>query len=98
MRRLLKIPLAGAVIAIARMLIRRLLDGGERAPSRSGMSAGPGGAAAASHPGGRPRADSSRTREDLYEEAKRLDVKGRSKMNKRQLEKAVEEARIGGRP
>jgi hypothetical protein len=82
MKRLLKIPLAGAVIAIARALIRRLLsDGGEKA----------------SDPGdGRP--PSSLTREQLYREAARLDIPGRSKMNKRQLQQAVEDARIGGSP
>ena len=36
------------------------------------------------------------TRDQLYAEARRLHVKGRSKMNKRQLEVAVEAARIGG--
>jgi hypothetical protein len=33
------------------------------------------------------------TREELYQEAKRLDIKGRSKMNKRELLQAVERAR-----
>jgi hypothetical protein len=31
-----------------------------------------------------------RTREQLYEEAKRMDVPGRSKMNKSQLQRAVD--------
>ncbi|HEV3407541.1 MAG TPA: DUF2795 domain-containing protein [Gaiellaceae bacterium] len=33
------------------------------------------------------------TRDELYEEAKRLDIEGRSKMNKRELLRAVEQAR-----
>jgi hypothetical protein len=33
------------------------------------------------------------TRDELYEEAKRLDIEGRSKMNKRELMRAVENAR-----
>ena len=94
MRRLLKIPLAGAVIAIARMLLRRLLDGGDRQvqepypppPERSTARTA------------RATARKQRTREDLYKEAVRLDIRGRSKMNKRQLQEAVEDARIGGRP
>jgi hypothetical protein len=36
------------------------------------------------------------TRDELYEEAKRLDISGRSKMNKRELARAVERARGGG--
>ena len=35
------------------------------------------------------RSRSSRTREELYEEAKRLGIEGRSTMNKQQLERAV---------
>jgi hypothetical protein len=39
------------------------------------------------------------TREELYQEAKRLDIKGRSKMNKRELQQAVERDRGStGRP
>jgi hypothetical protein len=36
---------------------------------------------------------SGRTREQLYAEAKRLDVEGRSTMTKAQLERAVAKAR-----
>jgi hypothetical protein len=45
------------------------------ASSRGGSRSGKG-------PGGR-------TREQLYNDAKRLDIEGRSKMNKRQLQRAV---------
>jgi hypothetical protein len=79
MRRLLKILLAGAVIAIARALIQRLL----------GQEAEP-------EPPADSQPASSPSREQLYKEAARLDVKGRSKMNKRQLQEAVEDARLGG--
>jgi hypothetical protein len=41
----------------------------------------------------RPASDSSLTRDQLYSEAKRLGVKGRSKMNKQQLQEAVDAAR-----
>jgi hypothetical protein len=43
-------------------------------------------------PPAKPRQDEP-TRDELYEEAKRLDIKGRSKMNKRELLLAVERAR-----
>jgi hypothetical protein len=36
------------------------------------------------------------TREQLYQEARRLDIEGRSKMNKQELQNAVKAARIGG--
>jgi len=39
------------------------------------------------------RSESERTREELYAEAKRLGVHGRSRMNKSQLEAAVNQAR-----
>ena len=94
MRRLLKIPLAGAVIALARMLIRRLLEGEDREASVPASATAPP-AAARRDP---VRKDRSPTRDELYKEAARLDIKGRSKMNKRQLQKAVEDATIGGRP
>lgn len=35
------------------------------------------------------------SREELYEEAQRLNIKGRSKMKKDQLERAVKKARAG---
>jgi hypothetical protein len=45
---------------------------------------------------GEVASNGSVTRDQLYVEAQRLHVKGRSKMNKRQLEVAVGAARIGG--
>jgi hypothetical protein len=64
---------------------------------RSGSSSGGG------HRGGRrsTRTQDEPTRDELYEEAKRLDISGRSKMNKSELKRAVERARgrtgAGGR-
>ena len=43
-----------------------------------------------------PTANSAVTREQLYRQAADLRIKGRSKMNKRQLREAVEAARSGG--
>jgi hypothetical protein len=49
-----------------------------------------------------PRAAESRngaadlSREELYEKAKRLEIEGRSKMNKRELARAVAEREAGG--
>jgi hypothetical protein len=83
MRRLLKIPLAGALAALVGMLIRRLLEQ---------LDGDGGGAAARRAPAAPPR-----TRDQLYKEAARLDIKGRSKMNKAELQDAVEMAKTGGR-
>ncbi len=86
MHRLLKIPLAGAVAALVGMLIRRLLDQIE--------AHGDAGSRAAAAP---PPRREPRTRDQLYKEAARLDIKGRSKMNKAELQEAVEMATAGGR-
>jgi hypothetical protein len=89
MRRLLKIPLAGAVAALVGMLIRRLLEQVEG--DRGGVPAAAGGGE--THSAAVP----PRTRDQLYKEATRLDIKGRSKMNKAELQDAVEMAKTGGR-
>jgi hypothetical protein len=89
MRRLLKIPLAGAVAALLGMLVRRLLEQIE-----GEQGAGP---AAPPSTATRSAAAQPRTREQLYREAARLDIKGRSKMNKAELEQAVQMAETGGR-
>jgi hypothetical protein len=51
--------------------------------------------AAPTSSGGGPTTNSP-SRDELYKEAARLGIKGRSKMNKRQLQEAVEAARTGG--
>jgi hypothetical protein len=43
-----------------------------------------------------PSRQEARTRDELYREAARLDIPGRSKMDKRQLQKAVDEATSAG--
>jgi hypothetical protein len=40
--------------------------------------------------------DTALTRDELYREAARLDIRGRSKMNKRELQRAVEDATSAG--
>lgn len=66
----------------------RARSGESRTQSRtsvSDISSGRRGGLRAGKPG--PR---GRTREQLYEEARRLGVRGRSRMNKRQLQRAVD--------
>ena len=70
-------------------------------PSDTGLPLGRQGAAGSSAPeGGRGRSTTSSpktsgepTRDELYAEARRLDIPGRSKMNKAELGEAVESAR-----
>lgn len=70
----------------------RTVSGGDSVndPQRSGSSRTSTARRATS---ARPRRQTSRsgepTKEELYQEARRLDVAGRSKMNKRELEKAI---------
>jgi hypothetical protein len=39
------------------------------------------------------RSSSGRTKEQLYDEAKRMNIRGRSRMNKQQLQRAVDRRR-----
>lgn len=80
MRKLLNITLAAAITALAWFLVRRLLADAENAAPSVKEDA----------------PSSGPSREQLYREAARLQVKGRSKMNKRQLQEAVEAANSGG--
>jgi hypothetical protein len=61
------------------------LAAGEDEPAPRQMSGRP-------SPPARPRDDSEPTRDELYAEAKRLEIEGRSKMNKQQLAQAVARA------
>jgi DNA end-binding protein Ku len=90
MRRLFKLLVVGGLLAAAWALLRELLgqqrtgspEGPpESAPSKSGAS-------------GNGAADVSKA--ELYREAQKLDVEGRSKMTKDQLAAAVAKARQGG--
>jgi hypothetical protein len=104
MRRLLSFTLAAVAAAVAGLLARRVLvqraDPASlpRATDSSAPLEQPGrvqgtvslsalSSASRSLPG---------TRDELYEQATRLGVRGRSKMNKRQLHEAVEARRSGG--
>jgi Protein of unknown function (DUF2795)/PRC-barrel domain len=64
----------------------------ERPKGREGAQRGRSGGRVAKQAGDEP------TRDELYNEAKRLDIKGRSKMNKRDLLRAVEKARGTSKP
>jgi hypothetical protein len=99
MRRIARIALAAALAVAAAQAVRWLLDRDDRSsrelppptsvPSSAGSSNGASGTA-------RPSAGGEPTREELYREARRLEIEGRSKMNKQELKQAVEAAKTGG--
>ena len=93
MRALLKLLVAGAVASLAAAFLRRLLE--QAGPQPDASDASPAGPASAPPPAP-VTSNHAPSRDELYKEAARLDVKGRSKMNKRQLQEAVEAARTGG--
>jgi hypothetical protein len=80
MRKLLNIALAAGITALAWLLVRRLMTRTQTPVPSVKQTAPP----------------SEPSRDQLYREAARLEVKGRSKMNKRQLREAVEAASNGG--
>jgi hypothetical protein len=98
MRRIARIAIAAALAAAAAQAIRWLLEreagtapelprprpGPRTAPSRNGTA--PSSASSAGGP----------TRDELYAEARRLEIQGRSKMNKQELQQAVEAAKTKG--
>ncbi len=84
MGRLLKVCLFAAFAALGGLVARRLLGLEEE------MSAPVAGPTTGVN-------ESDATRDELYREAKELKVEGRSKMNKGQLQEAVEAAKTGGR-
>lgn len=79
------LALGGAGIAAAAWAIRRANDQ-SRLPREEAVAAGP---TAAEREGGEPRGS---TRDQLYEEARRREIPGRSKMTKAELQRALEEA------
>jgi hypothetical protein len=98
MRRLVRLLLLGGVIAGLAALLRKLFVGGieplvtAESPDLSGIGTEP-----PSGPGGAEQnGGAALSREQLYEEAKRLDIEGRSKMNKSQLQRAVAQRGGGG--
>lgn len=91
MRRILTLALAATVAALVAAGIRRLM---EPDPQEAIPAAGDGA------PADKPSASSPEaeepTRDELYTEAQRLEIQGRSKMNKQQLQEAVDAAKTGG--
>jgi hypothetical protein len=94
MRRIAKIALLAALVAAAGLAVRWLLEreagAVELAPSTSGDEQ------AATRNGARKAEPSGPTKDQLYTEARRLEIQGRSKMNKQELQEAVEAAKTGG--
>ena len=96
-RRILELALALTVAIAVAAAIRRFLDRGEAGggelpePRTEPVSI-------ARRNGDAPSAggDSRPTRDQLYSEAQRLGIKGRSKMKKQELQQAVEAAKTGG--
>ena len=96
MRRIAKLVSAAAVTAVAAAAIRRLLGREEQAAPESPRTRTPHRPPATHSNGGRPDSEGGPTRDELYGEARRLDIEGRSKMNKQELKQAVEAAKTGG--
>jgi hypothetical protein len=101
MRRIAKlaiaVALAAAMVQAVRWLLEREGDAAGRLPAPEPLPR------SAATPNGASRSDGSgngkeASRDELYREAKRLDIEGRSKMNKQQLKQAVEAAKTGGSP
>lgn len=88
--RLLKLCLLGAIAALGVLVGRRLLELEQESAAPPQTSTG------GSRENGAGAGSGEATREELYREAKELDVEGRSKMNKRQLKDAVDAAKTGG--
>ena len=88
MRRILRIALAVAMAALVATGIRRLLEPVEQETTPASTSDG--------RSPSTPADPGSPTRDELYSEAQRLDIQGRSKMNKQELQEAVEAAKTGG--
>lgn len=94
MRGLLRLLAAATVVGALAALLRELLRGrGEL----SGLKGTEEHLDAAETAPRTTRDSAGPSREELYEEAQRLEIQGRSKMNKRQLERAVDAAKGAGR-
>jgi hypothetical protein len=98
MRRIVKIALLAALVAAAGLALRRLLEPGPDVVELESPANGD--EQAATRNGTRERKSSGAgggpTRDQLYTEARRLEIQGRSKMNKQELQQAVEAAKTGG--
>ena len=96
MRRIAKIVFAAAVTAVVAAAIRRLLEPEEQTALESPRTPAPHRPPETHSNGGGPGSEGGPTRDELYGEARRLDIEGRSKMNKQELKQAVEAAKTGG--
>jgi Rho termination factor, N-terminal domain len=103
MRRLARILLAAGAIGALLAGLRKLF--GDRtellrssvAPRQADPEADrDAGSPVSSRADASPNGASDLSREELYEKAKRLEIEGRSKMNKRELARAVAEREAGG--
>ena len=99
MRRIAQLVLAAGTVAALLVGLRKLFE--DRTELlRSAAEPGEGGPEASPYVA--PPVDETRngatdlTREELYEKAQRLEIEGRSKMNKRELERAVAEREAAG--
>jgi hypothetical protein len=98
MRRIGQVVLAAGAVAALLVGLRKLF---EDRPELLRSAAEPGEVDPQASPYVAPPVDEIRngsaglTREELYEKAKRLEIEGRSKMNKRELERAVAEREAG---
>jgi hypothetical protein len=91
MGRILRLLLAAGVLAGLWVLVRELLEGADdRSREAGGVSTGLETSSAAA---GRSNGAGELSKAELYRQAQRLDVQGRSKMSKEELARAVAEAR-----
>jgi hypothetical protein len=90
MRRFLTLALAATVAVLVAAGIRRLLEPDQREAIRPARNAG-----SSERPAKQGSLRQGPTRDELYSEAQRLEIEGRSKMNKKQLAEAVEAAKTG---
>ncbi len=101
MRQLARLLLAGGAIAALLAGLRKLFEGRTELLRSAATVAGPAASETGPGPPAAPRVEESRngiadlSREELYEKAKRLEIEGRSKMNKRELARAVAEREAG---
>ena len=92
MRRIAKIAFAAALAVAAAQAVRWLAERDGQLAGEAVESAG----VTLSSNGSSPANSSGPTRDELYAEARRLEIEGRSKMNKQELKQAVEAAKTGG--
>ena len=90
--RLLRLLTAGAAIGGAIVLVKRLMEQQAEAPTAQDAPSTPK-ARPASAPGPSSSNGGEPTNAELYERAQELGIEGRSKMSKRELQRAIEAAR-----